>query len=293
MPPLLCAAGLGYTASALAAQLCEEKWSILGTSRNPSHHPLSGLKGCEIMIPQDFPAALEKSPPAPLHLLISAPPQEQETGVDPFLPLIGAWLATHKETVRWIGYLSTTGVYGDHAGGWVDETTPPTPSNDRLRRRVQAESDWLALYEQYGLPVHIFRLAGIYGSGRNALIQLRQGSAKRIFKPGQFFSRIHREDILQLLRASMAQPAPGRIYNVCDNEPAPASEVMAYAAALLGVRPPPLMSFKTAHLSPMARSFYGASRRVKNNRIRQELGVTLLYPDYRAGLHALAREENI
>jgi nucleoside-diphosphate-sugar epimerase len=184
----------------------------------------------------------------------------------------------------WVGYLSTTGVYGDRAGGWVDEASALTPAGERGRRRVAAEAGWRAL----GLPLHIFRLAGIYGPGRSALDSVRAGKAQRIDKPGQVFSRIHVDDIAAVLDASIARPYPGAIYNVCDDDPAPPQDVIAYACALLGRAPPPLVPFDQAALSPMARSFYGESKRVSNRRIKDELGVRLRFPDYRAGLDALA-----
>ena len=154
---------------------------------------------------------------------------------------------------------------------------------------MQAESQWLALWREHGVPVHIFRLAGIYGPGRNQLETVRAGTAKRIHKPGQVFSRIHVEDIVRVLRASMARPDPGRIYNVCDDVAADPAEVVAFAAGLLGVEPPPLIAFEEAGLSPMAESFYRDNKRVRNDRIKTELGVSLAYPSYRAGLTALLK----
>ena len=186
-------------------------------------------------------------------------------------------------TLRWAGYLGTTAVYGDRQGGWVDEETPLEPTLARADRRARAEAAW----QGSGLPVHIFRLAGIYGPGRNAFTNLRDGTARRIVKPGQVFSRIHVEDIATILEASMAQPRPGRIYNVCDDEPAPPQDVVAYAARLLGIEPPPEQAYETAQLSPMARTFYKDNRRVRNARIKEELGVRLAYPTYREGLQSL------
>ncbi|HKW54409.1 MAG TPA: SDR family NAD(P)-dependent oxidoreductase, partial [Stellaceae bacterium] len=158
---------------------------------------------------------------------------------------------------------------------------------ERGRRRVAAEAQWLALERRHGLPVHVFRLAGIYGPGRNALDTVREGRARRIDKPGQVFSRIHVADIVATLRASMARPDPGAAYNVCDDDPAPPEAVIAHACALLGVAPPPLVPFDMAELTPMARSFYHDNKRVSNRRIKQELGVRLGYPSYRDGLRAL------
>jgi nucleoside-diphosphate-sugar epimerase len=191
----------------------------------------------------------------------------------------------------WVGYLSTTGVYGDHRGGWVDEATPLTPSTERGHARVTAEAEWMDLHQRLGLPVHIFRLAGIYGPGRGPFEKVRDGTARRIVKPGQVFSRIHAEDIAQVLIASMARPDPGAAYNLCDDDPAPPQDVIAHAATLLGLPLPPEIPFETADLSPMAASFYAESKRVDNRKIKEDLGVTLRYPDYRAGLASVLAAE--
>ena len=189
--------------------------------------------------------------------------------------------------MKWVGYLSTTGVYGDRGGDWVDEESPLEPNTARGQRRLQAERSWLRLHSDFGLPVHLFRLAGIYGPGRNTLLNVRDGSAKRIIKPGQIFSRIHVEDIAGVLAASIAKPNPGRAYNVCDDEPCPPQEVVEFAANLLGLPLPPEIPFEQAELSPMAKSFYAESKRVSNRRIKTELGYKLVYPNYREGLRAL------
>ena len=187
-------------------------------------------------------------------------------------------------TLRWIGYLSTVGVYGDQGGRWVDETTPTKPNSERTAARVEAEAAWLRLGEEIGVPTHVFRLAGIYGPGRSAFDKLIAGTARRIKKDGQVFSRIHVEDIGNVLEASIANRDAGAIYNVADDEPAAPDAVVAYAAKLLGVAPPPEVDFADADLSPMARSFYEGSRRIANTRIKSELGVKLRYPTYREGL---------
>ncbi|MCE3232857.1 MAG: NAD(P)-dependent oxidoreductase [Rickettsiaceae bacterium] len=185
--------------------------------------------------------------------------------------------------LKWFGYLSTTGVYGDHDGAWVDENTPTNPFNDRSRWRADAEAAWL----NSDLPTHIFRLSGIYGPGSSAIDDVRNGTARRINKPGQVFSRIHVEDIAQILEASIAKPNTGSIYNCADDYPCPQAEVVEYAAKLLGVQPPPLIDFDKADLSPMARSFYSCNRRVSNQKIKGELGLELKYPDYKKGLGAI------
>lgn len=264
--------GLGYTAQALARALEPEGWRVVGTQREGG-----GLRFARGQ-PLD-PAVFADA----THILSSVPPDEAG---DPVLDVHAADLA-RLQGVRWVGYLSTTGVYGDRGGGWVDETTPENPVGPRGRRRVEAERRWRAL----PLPVHVFRLAGIYGPGRNQLAALRRGEAKRIDKPGQVFSRIHVDDIVRALRLSMARPQPGAVYNVADDEPAPPQDVVAYAAALLGVEPPPLIPFAQAQLSPMAASFYAESKRVSNARLKQTLGWRPLYPSYREGLRALLQAE--
>ena len=215
------------------------------------------------------------------HILISVPPEQN--GSDPVLNFAGAALAALQDQIKWVGYLSTTGVYGDHQGAWIDEETPAGLLSERGQRRVAAEAQWAAT----GLPMNYFRLAGIYGPGRNSLRALQNGTARRVVKQGQVFSRIHLADITRILEASMANPNAGRAYSVCDDTPAPPQDVVTYAAELMGVSPPALQDFATAELSPMARSFYGENKRIRNYRIKEELGVSLEYPDYRAGLSAL------
>lgn len=216
-------------------------------------------------------------------LLISAPPEDSG---DPVLNVYGDAIAQAPRP-RWIGYLSTVGVYGDHAGAWVDETTPPQPRGRRSLRRLDAERQWASFGEMNGKPTHLFRLAGIYGPGRNQLLQVADGSARRIVKAGQVFNRIHVADIAQVVEASLARPRGGAIYNVADDEPAPPQDVVAYAAALCGRAPPPEIPFETAELSAMSRSFFDEVKRVRNRLLKDELGVVLQYPTYREGLTAL------
>jgi nucleoside-diphosphate-sugar epimerase len=205
---------------------------------------------------------------------------------DPALAAYGDRIAAAPR-LSWIGYLSTIGVYGDRGGGWVDEASPCAPLSTRSRQRRAAEEAWLDFGRRSGKAVHVFRLAGIYGPGRNVLDSLAHGTARRVVKPGQVFNRIHVDDIVQVLLASMAQPRPGAVYNVADDEPAPPQDVVAYAASLAGFEPPPEVSFLHAALSPMAASFYGENKRASNRLIKEELGVTLRYPTYREGLQAL------
>ena len=278
--------GLGYVALALAGALMAEGWRVAGTCRSEEkRRRLSGIDAH--LFDRDRPLADARAALAgTTHLLASAPPGDDgDAALNHHGPDI-----TAIDTLEWVGYLSTTAVYGDHGGRWVDEETPLGPSGERGRRRAEAERGWLDLWETFGVPVHSFRLAGIYGPGRSALDQARAGTAKRVDKPGQVFSRIHVDDIVATLRASIARPHGGRAYNVCDDHPAPPAEVIAYACKLVGVEAPPLVRFEDAGLSPMARSFYADNKRVRNGRIKRELGVRLAYPDYEAGLRALAKE---
>ena len=216
-------------------------------------------------------------------LLISVPPG---TGGDPVLAAYARQIAA-APNLRWIGYLSTIGVYGDHGGAWVDERTPATPTNARSIERANAEQAWLAFGAANSIAVQIFRLAGIYGPGQSQLVQLARGTARRIIKPGQVFNRIHVDDIARAVDASLDRPRSGAIYNVTDNEPAPPQDVVTFAASLCGVEPPREISLEDAGLTEMGRSFYAESKRVRNDLLRNELGVTLAYPTYREGLTAL------
>lgn len=214
------------------------------------------------------------------HIVVSAPPDERG---DPVLRVCGEAIAAAPR-LEWIGYLSTIGVYGDHGGGWVNEETPPNPSSARSRERLAAENAWLALPNA---RVQIFRLSGIYGPGRSAIEKLLAGDRQTVFKPGQVFNRIHVEDIAATLEAAIARETPSRVFNITDDEPAPPQDVTAFAAGLLGMAPPPLTPIEGAALSPMARSFYAENKRVRNERIKRELGVELAYPTYREGLIAI------
>jgi len=282
--PRLFVFGLGYSALALGERLRAQGWSVAGTVRTAEKAAVLRRRGFEVhRFDRDRPLADAAAAIAgTTHLLSSVPPDREG---DPVLDRHGADLRALTGGIAWAGYLSTTGVYGDRGGDWVDEESDLRPSGERGARRVAAEVSWRAL----GLPIHIFRLAGIYGPGRSALDTVRAGRAKRIDKPGQVFSRIHVADIARAVHASMAAPHPGAVYNVCDDAPAAPGDVVAHACRLLGVEPPEPEPFETADLSPMARSFYADSRRVRNDRMKRELGLALLYPDYRAGLAALLR----
>ena len=278
--------GLGYSAETLAKRLAAKGWSIAGTARDLANIERLRGEGYEVVrfTGEAGNAQMTELLAGATHLLHSIPPGPEG---DPVLRHYRAGIA-RLPTLDWVGYLSTVGVYGNSAGAVVDESAHPHPNNERTRARVVAESAWLALGEEMGRPAQVFRLAGIYGPGRSALDKLRAGTARRIVKPGQVFNRIHVEDIASVLEASIARPRAGAIYNVADDEPAPPEDVVTYAAELLAIEPPPEVPFEEADLTPMARSFYGDSRRVSNALIKSELGVRLAYPNYRQGLKALA-----
>lgn len=283
-PGTLFCFGLGFSARVLAARLHRQGWGVIGTSRSLQKAADLAALGYDSHV---FDGSAPLSDPSVLapatHMLISVPAEDE---ADAVLRWHAADIA-RLPNLKWLGYLSTTGVYGDRKGDWVDEATPINPTQGRSRRRAEAEAGWLKLQAEHGVPVHVFRLAGIYGVGRNQLEGVKRGTAHRINKPGQVFCRIHVEDIAQVLEASMARPNPGAIYNVADDAPAPPQDVVKYAADLLGITPPPEIPFDQAQLSPMAASFYADSRRVHNDRIKTELGVALKYPTYREGLKAL------
>jgi nucleoside-diphosphate-sugar epimerase len=275
--------GHGYSARALSRILLAQDWRVIGTTRNEDKAVGLMNDGIE---PRIWPGAdMAPALNGATHLLISAAPDDAG---DPVLAALHDEIAARAGQFEWVGYLSTTGVYGDHGGDWVDETTPLTPSTKRGIARVQAESAWAAIPD---LPLHIFRLAGIYGPGRGPFAKVRAGTARRIIKADQVFSRTHVADIARVLAASIRNPNPGAAYNVCDNDPAAPQDVIGYAADLLGLPLPPAEDFETAEMSPMARSFYAESKKVRNDRITNELGVELLYPDYRSGLKALLAHE--
>lgn len=283
MSRTLLSLGHGYSARALARRLAPQGWRVIGTTRKPETAAAIRAEGGEPIAwsREAIVAALGDA----THLLTSVSPNEDG---DPALALVGDPIADRARALDWVGYLSTTGVYGDHGGDWVHETTPLTPATARGQARVRAEADWQAIP---ALPLHIFRLAGIYGPGRGPFAKVKRGTARRIVKPGQVFSRVHVDDIAQVLEASINTPNPGAIYNVCDNDPAPPQDVIAFAANLLGLPIPPEVDINNADMSRMARSFYAESKRVSNAKIKQELGVRLLHRNYRDGLRALLDQE--
>jgi nucleoside-diphosphate-sugar epimerase len=299
MQPRLFCFGLGYTAGRLAARLAARGFAIAGTTRDLARtaatlgQPSWALHHFD----GDAPLAdVEQALAGTTHLLHSIMPgdhpdhadhADHADHVDPVLRWHAAAIdALPRSQLRWIGYLSTTGVYGDHGGAWVDEDSPRRPSKPRTRRRLVAEDAWL------DRGARVFRLAGIYGLGRSAIERVKSGAAVRVIKPGKVFNRIHVDDIARVLEASIdhdrerERPREGRAYNVSDGHPASSADVLAHAAALLGVDPPPAVAFEAAELSAVARSFWQDDARIANHRIQTELGVELCYPDYRAGLEA-------
>ncbi len=281
--------GHGYSARALTRLLTPRGWDVFGTTRKPDKKAALLDDGVTPLLwPGEDETAVQAALDRASYILISAGPTSEGD------PVLARWQDQIAETashVEWIGYLSTTGVYGDHRGGWVDESTALTPSTKRGQLRVEAEAQWQNLASEVGLPLHIFRLAGIYGPGRGPFAKVRNGTARRILKPDQVFSRIHVDDIAQVLWASMQRHHPGAVYNLCDDDPAPPEDVIAYAAKLLNQPIPPAEDYATAEMTPMARSFYAESKRVRNDRIKNELGVHLKYPTYQDGLLALLAEE--
>lgn len=276
--------GYGYTARVLGAQLRAKGWRVIGTTR--SSDKVSDAEGAEVIIwpGEDVGAALD----VVTHVLISTAPSEAG---DPVLQAFEDEFRARANQFKWVGYLSTTAVYGDRDGGWIDENSAVNPATKRGQWRVEAEQSWMDLCTQSDLPVHIFRLAGIYGPGRGPFAKVRAGTARRIIKKGQVFSRTHVEDIAQVLQASINAPNNGSIYNVCDNDPAPPQDVIAEAARMLDLPLPAATPFEDADMTPMARSFYAESKKVSNRRILEELGVVLKYPDYKTGLSALLAAE--
>lgn len=283
MTKTLLSFGHGFSAQALSRLLVPQDWRVIGTTRSEDKAVALLNSGVE---PRIWPGAdMAPALNAATHILISAAPDEDG---DPVLAKLETEITKRAGQFEWVGYLSTTGVYGDHQGDWVNENSPLTPATQRGIARVKAEAAWASIPD---LPLHIFRLAGIYGPGRGPFAKVRNGTARRIIKKGQVFSRTHVADIARILQASIQQPNPGAAYNVCDDDPAPPEDVIAYAAKLLGMPIPTAEDFATAEMTAMARSFYAESKKVRNDRIKDELGVELLYPDYRSGLKSLFAQE--
>jgi nucleoside-diphosphate-sugar epimerase len=284
MSKLLCL-GMGYSALHLARQLAKDSWYVTGTTRTPEGAKDIAAEGFTPLVfdGTEPGASLEEAIANATHIVVSVPPDESG---DPVL-IHHADAIAQAPNLEWIGYLSTIGVYGDHQGDWVDETTPTNPVSARSRYRVAAEDAWLALGAKTGKQVHVFRLAGIYGPGRSAIDKMRAGTAQRIVKPGQVFNRIHVEDIAAVLAAAIDGRGSHQIYNLADDEPAPGQDVIAYAAQLLHMPLPPEIALEDAGLSLMAKSFYVENKRVSNARLRHDLGLELKFPSYRQGLRSI------
>jgi len=277
--------GLGYTAIRIADLLKQKSWRVFGTTRSAEKIPRLQRHGIEAVLypsPQSFEQIQGLA--WATHLLSTIPPDAEN---DPLLAQHAEAMAKLCPKLKWLGYISSSAVYGDRDGAWVDENTPCYLASAAGEARIRAEKQWLALPQ----PAHIFRMAGLYGPGRNVLTELRAGTAQRVDKPGHVFNRIHVDDMVQTVLASIKQPFPGKIYNVTDDEPASRADVVAYGAELLGMAPPPLVPYAQAQLSPQMRVFYEECKRVKNDRIKQELGVKLQYPTYREGLRQLLADE--
>lgn len=275
--------GYGYSAQALARRLLPKGWVIAASARSPADAARLQADGVAA-VALDDPDGIVEALAGTQALLITAPP---DAGGCPGLRALVPSLARAKVFPDWTGYLSTTGVYGDRRGGWVTEASRLSAQSVEGARRVGAERDWLEVGYGMGLTVTVFRLPGIYGPGRSALDRLRAGEARRISAPDQVFSRIHVDDLAAGLDASIARPRAGGIYNLCDDEPAANSDIIAYAARLLGLPVPPEIPLAEAGLSPAALRFYAESKRVSNARAKAELGWRPAYPTYREGLRAV------
>ncbi|WP_454784502.1 SDR family oxidoreductase [Legionella sp. WA2024007413] len=274
--------GFGYTAEFLARELSQLNFRVVGTTRDKDKilnnvqkdYKLIDFNGEEITY------FLNKA----THILISIPPSGQG---DPVLSCFSDLIMQNKTHIQWMGYLSSTSVYGDHQGAWVTEESDSKAAGSQGKLRLVAENKWMIFARAQGIPFHIFRLAGIYGPHRNAIERIIGGKKVSIYKEGQVFSRIHVADIAAVIKASIMNSQPYSIYNVADDEPTPAHIVDAYAASLLNRPPLPLLSWETATLSPMEQQFYASNRRVSNAKIKEELKIDLLYPSYREGLTQL------
>ncbi len=287
--------GFGYTAKYLVERLeaSGDDWSFTGTSRSANKplpeeldkiylHQFDGTKpmdeiGCD---------ALSVS----TSVLISIPPFKE--GVSDLVIHHHLKELASSERIRWVGYISSTGVYGDHGGGWVNEDTTPHPLTEQAMARVRAEEEWLNLFHRHNLPVHVFRASGIYGSGRSPLARIIRGESTIIDKPGHYFNRIHVEDMAGIIAQSIANPKPGTVYNMSDDEPASQVDVMKYAYDLLGMDMPVPQNFEAAEMSEMLRDFFKANKRIQNERIKNDLGYALKYPTYREGLTAINQARN-
>ncbi len=289
-PTLFCV-GFGYTSSVFANQLQQQGWQIIGTTRSQEKaYQMQEMGIIPILWSSDHTTLVHSADLSDTitACIISVPPDEQGC---PALQAFAGHLLNQSGSLRWVGYLSSNGVYGDHDGAWVDETTPANPSSQRGQRRVLAEEQWSTFGRQNKLPIKIFRLPGIYGPGRSALDTVRQGRARQIIKPGQVFNRMHVQDIAGALYASVNIQTDHTLFNLCDDAPSPPQDVTNYACKLLNVDPPPAISIEDADLSPMGKSFYNDNKRVRNDRMKTALDFQLRYPSYREGLDCIFKNE--
>lgn len=278
--------GFGYTAEFLARELLKLNFKVIGTTRDKNkilnstqeHYKLIDYCGDEIE-----PYLSEAT-----HILVCIPPAEKIG--DPVLSCFSDLISQNTSHIRWLGYLSSTSVYGDHQGAWVTEESSSIAAGIQGKLRLITENKWMSFARQHGIPLHIFRLAGIYGPHRNAIERIIAGKKASIYKEGQYFSRVHVADITSVILASLKNPRPYSVYNVADDEPTPVHIVDAYAASLLGCPALPLISYETATMSSMEKQFYASNRRVSNAKIKEELKVNLEYPSYREGLNQLFKD---
>lgn len=293
--------GAGYSGKEIARRVIGRGGWAGGTTRSPEKAGKLAALGIEPFLFDGaaLPAGMEEALATTTRLVVSIAPEHGmrttaavsgaadigDRAVDPVLALLGDRLAAIAPSLRWIGYLSTVGVYGGHDGAWIDETAEYRPTSRRSVMRLDAEREWLALGERTGIPVAVLRLSGIYGPGRNALLNIENGTARRIVKQGQVFNRIHVDDIAGAT-LHLADSGTGGVFNVTDDEPGPPQDVVTFAADLMGVAPPPEIRFEDAEMTPMARSFYGENKRVFNAKLKRA-GYRFLYPDYRTALTAL------
>ncbi|MEZ5881694.1 MAG: SDR family oxidoreductase [Nitratireductor sp.] len=281
--------GCGFSGEAIARLAAGNFAAITGTTRDAAKADRIRNAGAEPLVfdGEALSPELVSRLAGTTHLLVSIAPGEAG---DPVLNALEKSEAA-LPALKWTGYLSTVGVYGDHGGAWVDEQTEPRPASKRSRQRLEAETAWRTFAGARGLPLAVLRLSGIYGPGRNAFVNIANGTARRLVKPGQVFNRIHRDDIAAAALAAARKKAGG-IFNITDDEPAPPQDVVTFAHQLAGVAPPPETDFETADLSPMARSFYGENKRVSNAKSKAELGLAYAFPDYRTALTRMWREES-
>ena len=288
MRPHLLIFGFGYTAHFLVQKAREINIQVTATTRGNDALGYNCEFDCELILFSE--KNIEQALATASHILISTPPTHNQG--DPVLANFGHLLKKYISNIQWIGYLSSTGVYGDHQGHWVKESSKPIALGPQGQLRLAAEKEWYSFSAKYQRPLTIFRLAGIYGPRRNVLARLVAGKNETIVKDGQFFSRIHVEDIVLFIIAAMQSPKAGlTIYNVADDEPSPSHVVDEYAASLLQRPPLKKVLYETATLSPMAQEFYSHNKRVSNAKVKKELNIQLTYPTYKEGLAHLLQNE--